>query len=255
MNQMTYQMNPQIIHKIQWAGLAIMLWLCAGVALAQDGGNADEMGWQGSGEFGLVNTTGNTKTTALNLKLAFTRQSEKWRHRFGATALTTSKDGDKDNERYSAEIQSDRKFGQSSYVFGSGRWDSDKFGAYDPQVTLTAGYGRELMKSEKHMLKGEIGAGYRRLEERVSGDSSSEAIGRFLLDDSWQVFTTSTWTNRLLVEAGADNTFTQFNSGLAVAMTDRFAIKLGFEVRNNSKVAPGTKKTDTTTTANLVYNF
>ncbi len=112
------------------------------------------------------------------------------------------------------------------------------------------------MKSEKHELRGEIGAGYKKLEERESGDSSSDAILRILLDDSWQIFKTTQWTNRLLIESGSTNTFTQFNSGLAVSMTESFAVKLGFELRNNTDVPPGdTESTDTITSVNLVYNF
>ena len=217
---------------------------------------ADPLGWEGAGEFGLVATTGNTESTALNLKLNFIYTTENWRHRFTGTALMTSEDGNKDNERYTAEVQSDRALNEKSWIFGSFRWDADKFGSYDPQLVFSAGYGRQLMKSEKHELKGEIGAGYRKLTERVSGESSSDAIARFLLDDYWQVFSTTAWTNRLLVETGKNNTFTQFDTGLTVSMTDRFAIKLGFQIRNNSDIPPGdTEKTDTVTSANLVYNF
>ncbi len=223
---------------------------------AQDEEEAVDTGWEGNGEFGLVNTTGNTNSTALNLKLNFVRTTEKWRHRFASTALMTSENSVKDNERYTAELQSDRKLSEVSFLFAVVRWDADKFGAYDPQQTATVGYGRQLMKSEKHSLKGEIGIGYRNLEERISGIASREAIVRLLLDDSWQVFKSTNWTNRLLVETGADNSFTQFNTGLAVSMTESFALKIGFEVRNNSKVPPGdSEKTDTVTTMNLVYNF
>jgi len=212
--------------------------------------------WEGSGELGFVNTTGNTETVALNFKLNFIRTGKRWRHRFTGTALNTSEDGNTDNERYTAEVQSDRKLSDKSWLFGAFRWDADKFGSYDPQVSLTAGYGHQLMKSEKHELKGELGAGYRNLTETISDESSGEAIVRILLDDSWQVFKTTKWTNRVLVEAGSSNTFTQFNTALAVSMTDRFAIKLGFEARNNTKIPPGdTEHTDTITSANLVYNF
>jgi len=234
-----------------------MLMITAG-AYAQDEAEETVDSWEGAGEFGFVSTTGNTETIALNAKLNFIRTGPKWRHRFTGTALNTSEDGDTDNERYTMEIQSDRKLNEKSWMFGAFRWDADKFGSYDPQVSLTAGYGRQLMKSEKHELKGEIGAGYRNLEETESGDTSSEAIARFLLDDSWQVFKTTLWTNRLLIEAGSTNTFTQFNTGLAVSMTDRFAVKLGFEIRHNTDVPEGiadSENTDTITSANLVYNF
>ena len=248
--------------------LAGMLLLTA-TAYAQDEEEAVDA-WEGTGEFGFVNTTGNTESVAMNAKLNFVRTGKRWRHRFSGTALMTSEDGETDNERYTMEVQSDRKINEKAWLFGAFRWDADKFGSYDPQVSLTAGYGRQLMKSEKHGLKAEIGAGYRRLEEAASvpvigvplpeepgsDNTSSEAIVRFLVDDSWQVFKTTLWTNRLLVESGSSNTFSQFNSELAVSMTDRFAVKLGFEVRNNTKIPPGdTEHTDTITSANLVYNF
>ena len=239
--------------------LAACLFITTASVFAHDEPEEEDVvkPWEGSGEAGFVKTTGNTETTALNLKLNFIRTGKKWRHRFTGTALMTSEDGIKENERYTIEVQSDRKLSEKSWLFGAFRWDADKFGSYDPQMSFTAGYGYQLMKSEKHSLRGEIGAGYRKLKETEPPKlSSSELIGRFLLDDSWQVFTTTLWTNRLLVEAGSSNTFTQFNTGLAVSMTDLFAVKLGFEYRHNTKVPPGdSKKTDTITSVNLVYNF
>jgi putative salt-induced outer membrane protein len=233
------------------------LFLLAGTVFAQDDAEEEvKLGWSGVGELGYVKTTGNTDSSALNGRLEFIRQTEKWRYRFLGTVLSTSEDGTKDNERYTAEAQADRKLGAKGYVFGVYRYDADKFGSYDPSQTFTVGYGRELMKSEKHVLKGEIGAGYRKLDERLTGNTESDAIIRFLLDDAWQIFATTAWTNRLLVETGSNNTFTQWNTGLTVSMTDKFAIKLGYELRNNSKIPPGdTEKTDTITSVNLVYNF
>ena len=243
------------IVKMALAGLLLL----TGSVYAQDDAEEErKLGWTGTGELGFVSTTGNTETTALNAKLNFILQRERWRYRFSGTAMKTSENGITDNERYTVEIQGDRRLTGKSWLFGSFRWDADKFGSYDPQMSLTAGYGHQLMKSEKHELRGEIGAGYKKLEERVSGDSSSEAIARFLLDDAWQVFKTTLWTNRLLVEAGSSNTFTQFNTDMAISMTDRFAVKLGFEVRHNTDVPDDiedSKNTDTITSVNLVYNF
>lgn len=231
----------------------------AGNAYSQDVDAPDEqdkLGWMGSGEFGLVSTTGNSETFALNLKAEVIYRTDHWQHRFAATAISSSKDGEKDSERFTAELQSDRELTEKSYLFGVYRYDADRFGAYDPQQSISVGYGRELMKSENHFLKGEIGLGYRQSTARTTGIKENDMIARFLLEDSWQVWETTLWTNRLLVETGEDNTFTQFNTGLAVSMTQRLAVKLGFEVRNNTELPPGnTENTDTTTTVNLVYNF
>lgn len=212
--------------------------------------------WDGSGEFGFVNTTGNTETVALNMRLNFIRTGKRWRHRFTGTAMTTSEDSIKENERYTVEVQSDRKLSEKSWLFGAFRWDADKFGSYDPQVSLTAGYGYQLMKSDRHELRGEIGGGYKSLTETESNLESNEIIARFLLDDWWQVFSNTKWTNRLLIETGSSNTFSQFNSGLAVSMNDTLAVKLGFEIRNNTSIPPGdSEHTDTISSVNLVYDF
>jgi len=232
------------------------LFLLATNLFAQDEPEELDTSWHGVGELGYVSTSGNTDTQTLNLKLEFTKVTEDWRFRLGGTALSSSKDGSKDAERYTAEMQGDRKLNEKSYLFGVYRYDADKFGAFDPQQSITFGYGRELMKSERHELHAEAGIGYKKLKAADGGETSSDFIGRFLLNDTWNITATTTWNNRVLVETGSDNTFTQFNTGLAVAINDRFAVKLGWEYRHNSDIPPGvTDKTDTTTTANLVYNF
>lgn len=236
-------------------GAVLATGLVGAPAWSQDA-EVVEYGWSGQGEFGLVHTTGNTETEAYNGKLEFIHNSEQWRHRLLGAVLSSSKDGVQDSERYLFEGQSDYKLSDISYLFGVLRWDSDKFGVYDPQSTLAVGYGRELMQSATHLLKGEIGVGYRKLEERLTGITSSDAILRLLLDDSWKITDNTEWLNRLLVESGSDNTFSQFNTALSVAMNAKLAVKLGYEIRHNTEVPAGTlEKTDTVATVNLVYNF
>ena len=239
--------------KVALAAGALIL---ANSAYAQDEEDKPDGKWHGVGEFGYVKTTGNTDTQSINLKLGFTKETEIWRYSLGGTALKSSKDGEDDAERYTAHAQVDRKFGEKSYAFAAYRYDADKFGAYDPQQSITAGYGRQLMKSENHELKGEIGAGYKKQKATETGVTESDFIGRFVLNDVWDITSNTVWANNLLIEAGKDNTFTQFDTGLVVAMNDKFALKFGWEYRHNSDIPPGTSdKTDTTTTANLVYNF
>ena len=119
--------------------LASVLFLTAASVYAHEEKVEEEVvePWEGSGELGFVNTTGNPETVALNFKLNFIRTGERWRHRFTGTALNTSEDGHTDNERYTVEVQSDRKLSEKSWLFGAFRWDADKFGAYDPQVSMT----------------------------------------------------------------------------------------------------------------------
>lgn len=211
--------------------------------------------WTGKGELGFVKTTGNTETESLLMGVEFIREQDKWRHRAAANALSSNDKGVTTAERYGFEWQSDYKLSDKSWVLGAFRYESDEFSAYDNQQSLTFGYGRNLIDNNISKLVGEIGIGYRDSELKTTRISNSEAIIRGLLDYTRQITDNTVFTNRLLIESGSDNTFTQNLTGLSVSMNDKFALKFGFEYRNNSDVPPGVDDTDTITSANLVYNF
>jgi putative salt-induced outer membrane protein len=212
-------------------------------------------GWRGSGELGYVKTSGNTETSSLNLALEFIYEKEKWRHTLGATALRSKKSGTVDAERYTLSAQSDYKFNEKSYLFGAFRHDADEFAGYNPVTTLSAGYGRELVNTEKHFLLGEVGAGYRRQEVALTGESENGAIFRGRLDYRWTVTATTEFGNQFLVEAGSDNTFIQNDTNLSVAINSAFAVKLAYLIRYNTDPPAFTDDTDTQFTTNLVYSF
>ena len=84
----------------------------------------------------------------------------------------------------------------------------------------------------------------------------SSLIGRGLLDLRHQLTDNTELFNTLLVESGKDNTFAQNDLGVSVAMNERFALKAGLQARHNTEVeGDSTRRTDTLTTVNLVYNF
>ena len=82
-----------------------------------------------------------------------------------------------------------------------------------------------------------------------------EAVGRGLIAYKHGFTDTTSFVDTLLVEAGSTNTFTQNDAGLQVDMSKKLALKVGYQVRHNSDVAPGIKATDQLITTNLVYNF
>ena len=62
-------------------------------------------------------------------------------------------------------------------------------------------------------------------------------------------------TNRPEKRGPGITAFLQNDLGVAVKMSDAFAIKSGFQIRRNSDVGPGVRKTDRLFTTNLVYSF
>lgn len=234
--------------------------LAGSVAFAADDGEEAE-GFSGEGEFGLVVTTGNTETETLNAKLAGAYAQQAWVHELGLTALSASENGARTAERYQLSGKSEYHTTEFSHWFGSLRYEEDKFGGFEHQGILTAGYGRTLVDSETSYLGLEAGIGARRTqpaedpETGIEPDASTNAVLRGAAEYWWQFTENARLQNDFLVETGEDNTFVQNQIGLRVAINDRFSVKLGLEVRHNTQAPEDLDKTDTVSTVNLVYSF
>jgi len=209
----------------------------------------------GNGELGLLVSSGNSETETFNTALNLTYEERKWLNEFTATFVYGRDDGETNSNRFVAGNRTNYAFSERSYAFGALRYDRDRFSAFEYQASVALGLGRQLLDNERHRLSVEAGPGFRISERRDTGESENEAIVRGFADYSWTISESTELTNRLLVEAGSDNTFAENTLGLTVAINTNMALKAGVAVRHNTDVDPGRDKTDTLTTVNLVYNF
>ncbi len=235
--------------------IAAALLAAAPLSASADGG------WAGSGELGFAASRGNAKSENLNAKLNFSMEDDVWKDNFYLTALrakgnTTTVQNingvptavtryDYTANRYETGASIGYKFDERSYLVGALRYENDDFSPFDYQAVLSLGYGYMAIKNERTELAFEVGPGYKRFEPVLTGEAETDVVGRGLIG----------FKNTFLVEAGADNTFYQNDAGLVVNMNKTLALKLGYQVRHNTDVAPGIKKTDQLMTTNLVYNF
>ena len=233
------------MNRMTWA--AVLLALTAAAPAHAD--------WEGKGELGGVLARGNTETETLAGKLDMTNETDRWKHMAGFSVLHTVNDGVTSADRYELRGESQYKLTARSYLFGALRYEDDRFTDYDYQFTASGGYGYRFIDSEATKLDGKIGLGYRRSELRLSNETQDDMIVRGALDFSHQLTDTTRIYDKFLVEAGSDNTYLQNIAGIEVSMTDALALGLSYEVRHNTDVLPGTKKTDQVLTANLVFGF
>jgi len=247
-------------------------------ALADDG-------WSGTGEVGFAAARGNAKSENLNAKLQFKKEDDQWKDEFHLTALrnkgevkvATVQDGQVENvssyqttaNRYELGASAGYKLDERSYIVGALRYENDDFSPFDYQAVASIGYGYTVLKNQSDELSFEVGPGYKRYKpvavlgpEVVDGqpvrhtfDAEGEVVGRGLMAYRHAFTDTTSFVDTLLVEAGSDNTFAQNDAGLQVDMSKKLALKLGYQVRHNSDVAPGIKRNDQLMTTNLVYNF
>ncbi len=211
--------------------------------------------WQGKGELGGVLTRGNTDTKSLNARLDMTRDTEQWRHMAGFSVLRSTNDDVTSADRWELRGESDYRLTQRSYLFGALRYEEDRFTDFDYKATAAFGYGYKFIDRESTKLDARLGVGYRRSELRISGETEEDAILRGAIDFAHQLTETTRIVDGFLIESGSNNTFLQNVLGIEVKINAALALGLNYEVRHNTDVLPGTKKTDQLLTANLVFEF
>jgi len=178
---------------------------------------------------------------------------EKWTHTLGFAGNYGNDGTDTTAQRWELRGQSDYKFTDRAYAFGAGRYEDDRFSAYDYQASLAAGLGYKIIDSERTKFWVQGGPGYRFAELRDTGESEDGLIFRGDLGFDHQLTETTKIVERFLIETGSDNTYLQNDLGLEVAINGALALRLGYQVRHNTEVPAGTEKTDTLATVGLIY--
>jgi putative salt-induced outer membrane protein len=262
------------------AGLLLAALASFAVQAQDTSGATSNGGWSGSGEFGFASATGNSRSQNVNAKLGLNQENEQWKNSFFVDALrsksqqtvvdsagNTVEQFNTTANRYDGGASVGYKLDPRSYIVGAARYEHDDFGANLWQGIVSLGYGYIALKDERNELSFEIGPGYKRYRpadvDLVIGgvavpqrqETQSEMVARGLVNYKYKLTDNTAFEDTFLMEAGSKNTYLQNDAGLAVSMTKKLALKVGFQVRHNSDVLPGIKKMDTLTTTNLVYSF
>ena len=273
-------MNKTLMAGLLLAGLASFTAQAEDAATDTSATSGNTGGWSGSGEFGFASATGNTRSQNIDAKLGLKQENDQWKNAFFVDMLRTKAqqkvvdtNGNTVEQlnttanRYDGGASVGLKLDTRSYIVGAARYEHDEFGANLWQGTVSLGYGYIALKDESNELSFEIGPGYKRYRPAdtqllVNGvpvpqqqPTEGEVVARGLINYKYKISANTALEDTFLMEAGSKNTYLQNDAGLAVSMTSKLAVKVGFQVRHNSSVQPGIKKTDTLTTTNLVYSF
>ena len=221
-------------------------------AMAADG--ETDNGWTGSAELGASMTTGNTESSTINGKFKLGYITGPWTHRLRLETLQSSEDGEDTANRTLGEFESNYALSERDYLFGVLRGTHDEFSGYKYQSSVAAGYGRKLWISDRGSWDAEIGPGLR-VAETEDGERETNAIARIASGFEYRISDYAKFNQDVTVLAGRDNTEIESVTGLSTSLTETLAMKLSYTVQHNTDVPPGTEKTDTYTSVNLVYNF
>jgi putative salt-induced outer membrane protein len=226
--------------------LAVALFASSGSALAQ---------WTGKAELGASFASGNSENESANAAAEFKYARDQWGHTLGFAGNYGSDGNLTTAQRWEVRGQSDYKFTDRAYWFGAGRYEDDRFSAYDFQSSIATGLGYKLIDEERTKLWVQGGPGYRYAEYRATGESEDGLIFRGDLGFEHQLTETTKIVDRFLIESGSDNTYIQNDLGLEVTIYGALGLRVGYQIRHNTDVTPGLEKTDTLTTLGLIYEL
>ncbi|HUQ53739.1 MAG TPA: DUF481 domain-containing protein [Gammaproteobacteria bacterium] len=233
---------------------AVLLSSIAGAALAQAPAAPPDP-FVGGAALGYLSTSGNTEASSLNSLLKITWDVDgPWKHNWTALAIKASSNEVTTAEAYAAGYKATRDFSATSYLFFSGDWREDRFSGYDRQVTEAVGYGRRLLDTPRHMLALEGGVGAKQ-SDLITGAELDEAIVRGALDYLLTLSENASFNQRVLIEQGDDNRYTESTSALKTRIVGNLALVLSYVIKSNSDVPVGIEKTDRFTALSLEYGF
>ncbi len=237
--------------------------------------SAPASGWSGKGQFGFLASQGNARAQSANAALDAAYLTGSWKHTLHADLLYGQSAGIVSAERWDVLWQTNRQIDKQLYAFGAARYERDLFDGFQYQGSGTAGIGYQVFDTKTIKLSTQLGAGYMlsRPEQLITpfpvppntpvlGFTARKllpredyAIATAGIDYQQQLTSTTSVSDRFLADAGVPNTLITNLLSLAVKVSTKLALSLGYEIQDNSHPPPGVGGIDTTETVNLQYSF
>lgn len=218
-------------------------------------------------ELGLMLTTGNTDSFAIRTNSELVHELQYFRNKYSLQGLIqknnipNAESGEKQRvttaNRFGFTGQSNYKFvtGRQS-IFGRGAYQRDEFGAFREQTSLVGGYGNRIYEQMTDYLDLETGLGYAH-QQGANGNNNTGFIWYLAANLEYGFFNGSKFrqTFESSMSLDGENSTILSRSSITTKIVGSLAMRLNFIVKYHSEPAIKLQKTDTETSASLVYTF
>ncbi|MBK3332801.1 DUF481 domain-containing protein [Persephonella atlantica] len=210
------------------------------------------------GELSYVKTSGNSKTETFATKLEVLKVYIKNRLTGKGEFLYGKTNNTENTNKLYLLGRWERLFNEKLFGFLQGDYLKDKFSGYDYRTVWSAGIGYDIIKTEKHYLKGLISIGYT-FEDFKTGGSNDYTTGTAELDYTWQILENLKFKEEFRYRTNLEDTnvyFVNSDSSVQVKINAHFSLGVGYKIAyQNRPPSPGIKKTDTTFLTSLIVDF
>lgn len=230
-------------------------------------GGDDFKPWAGDVELGLVLSSGNTESTAIRANAELLHEMKDFRNKYLIQTLlqrnsqfddeTNTKTRYTTGQRINLVGQSNYKFYRSEHsIFGRAAYLNDRFGAFHEQASVAAGYAKRLYEEGDSYWDFETGPGFAH-QETSDGQRSTGIIWFVATNLDYAFSETNSFRQALEWSVSLDgkNSSWQSRSVLTSQVSGQLSMRLSFVMKYDSSPGEFRQKTDTETSATLVYSF
>lgn len=229
--------------------LPLLLALTSNASVAQE-----ENGVRIELELGALFTSGNTEDQTLNFASTLSWKRDLWEYVFSLDGLFSSNENDVTSQRFYAVTSANYEFSENSFFLTRFAHEDDRFSGFDSQSDITFNYGRNLLTRNANMgLILNIGIGARR--SRLDESDFDEPILRLASEYDWNISETASFDQQLSAEAGSETNIFRSETSIQTQILENLSLRFSINIKHQTDVPSGRKKTDTETAITFVMDF
>lgn len=220
--------------------------------------------WNGEGQIGFFQSSGNTDSMGLTAQIALNREGINWEHKFRAAADFRRNNGATDREQFMAVYEPRYQINDRLFAYALGQYERDRFQGFSGRYSFSGGLGYRVIDNDALRLAVKAGPAWRKTQF-VNGTSESNIAALAGLDFDWRISDRIKLTQdtNAVADAGgsavaivdSNNVTLNFVTGLEGKISDSLTARLSYTVEYDSNPPAGAVSTDTLTRFTLVYGF
>jgi len=229
----------------------------AAPALGQTAAAAKPPAHEGSAEFALVATSGNTATRTVGLSGELTLRPARWVYRTKAAFVQNEVKGVVSARAVTGSLRASREFTKKVSVFGQVGFLRDRFSGISSRAAVEAGVSAVWNEKGRQSLSADVSGGYES-EKRLLAPDLSTGVTAMGLRYKAKISSTADFNDEARVtQSLSTNSDYRFDQVAAVTakLNTHLSLKVSNTVRYVHSPVPGFKHTDTTTSMALVTKF
>jgi putative salt-induced outer membrane protein len=226
--------------------------------VAQEENPPPDPNWTGSLGLAYLATSGNTDTRTFGLDFAMARKPTPWGLEITAAFNRAEENSVTTAERYLVGGRARRALGDRLELFAGLSGEKDEFSGFDMRTVVETGVTYKALLGPSHLLSFDVGLTWTDEDRTVPEPDVSYVGGVAGLAYEWKMSDNASLTERFLYYPNFDVTSDwrmSSETALQASLTNRLALKLGYEVRYRHQPIGDNEDTDTATKVSVVAKF